>query len=413
MSADGGSDSFTGLSPFGPVATISRALSVAATSRRNIIALGPGTYFESVTLGTGSSGQTLSGGYQLDWSPDCSPIARDRTVIEGGGVALSVNGLSGPEATVMHLTLRSGSSNMKAGSTYGVMASAGNVALDDVVVESAAAEPGFSPAAPMPTLGTQACTGVSDCGDGGAGPRGAGGQASDGGWFTPLGWQSSTGRVGSPGGTGRNGTPPPAAPSQSSCVGSCTGSSPCDMGNLFCGAIGPITVTAGRGTCGCAGVGGAGGAGGIGGGASVAIFAVGGSAVRVSRSLIRSGTGGNGGAGADGGAGALGSPGSRGLGTQCHSFIGASSSCGRNACPDNCEAISPIVSIPGGADGGAGGQGGQGGPGGGGSGGASVGVVSLGSSVMIDGATVITPGAGGLGGDGAQPGFSGPTLFIP
>lgn len=413
MSADGGSDSYNGLSPFGPVATISRALSIAASSRRTIIALGPGTYVESVTLGSAASGSTLTGGYQLDWSPDCSPSARQGTVLEGGGFGLRVNNLSGPEVTVSHLTIRSGSSSMKGGSTYGVFVSAGNVALDDVVVEAAPAEHGASLGPPLPATGTRPCAGVLDCTNGSPGPRGTTGRASDGGWFTPTGWEPGNGSSGINGGVGNNGTPPPLAPSQPSCIGNCTGASPCDNGNLFCGVIGPITVTSGRGSCGCGGLGGVAGAGGTGGGASVALFAVDGSSVRVWNSLLRSGPGGSGGSGADGGAGAPGALGGRGLGTTCHSFIGASSSCGRNACPDNCEAISPVVTIAGGSDGGTGGPGGQGGPGGGGSGGASVGVVSLGSSMLIDGVTVITPGTGGPGADGAQGGFSAPMLLIP
>jgi len=181
VSADGGSDSHNGLSPFGPVATISRALSIAASSRRTIIALGPGTYVESLTLGNAASGQTITGGYQLDWSPDCTASARQRTVLEGSGFGLTVNTLSGPELTVAHLTIRSGSSSMKGGSTYGVFVSAGNVALDDVVVEAAPAEHGASLGPPLPATGTRPCAGVLDCTNGSPGPRGTTGRASDGG----------------------------------------------------------------------------------------------------------------------------------------------------------------------------------------------------------------------------------------
>ena len=398
----------TGISAVAPYATITHALSRASSLRRSVIAVAPGVYAESIVVAAVHAGRTITGGFLTDWSRDCAIDARDRTVIDApGGVGISFTNVSGTEVTVRRMTVRSGPTGQKGGSTYGVRALASNVSLDDVAVIAEPASEGRTPASPADVMGTTPCLGVSDCSTGGAGPRGASGRPADGGWFDAMGFLPGVGAPGTPGGSGFNGTPPPL-PFSANCA-TCSGSTPCNGGDLFCGnTTGSMGGTRGR--CGCGGLGGLGAPGGIGGGASVAVFASGGSVVRVTNSLLRARAGGAGADGADGGLGSPGSSGARGTQVACIDPTGAM--CSRQRCADNCEPRGQVLLILGGLDGGTGGPGGTGGTGGPGAGGPSIGVVSVSSTVTLTGSTV-NSGTPGPAAPGGQPGFSQQTLTIP
>ncbi|MDP3232415.1 MAG: hypothetical protein Q8N26_06545 [Myxococcales bacterium] len=408
VSVDGGSDSNSGVSPTAPFATVTHALTRAVSLGRSVIAVAPGVYSEPVVIGSAHAGRTVTGGFLADWTRDCAADARDRTVIDApAGVGIAFSSISGPEVIVRRMTVRSGPTAQKGGSTYGVRALASNVSLHDVVVIAEPASEGRMPASPVDMTGTTLCLGVSDCSTGGAGSRGAAGRSADGGWFDAMGFLPGVGETGTPGGPGFNGTPPPL-PVPANCA-TCSGSTPCNGSNLFCGnTTGAMSGTRGR--CGCGGLGGLGAAGGIGGGASIALFASGSSLVRVTNSVLRSRAGGAGVGGAFGGLGSLGSSGARGNPTACIDPNGAN--CSRMRCNDNCEPSGQVLAVAGGADGGTGGTGGAGGPGGAGAGGPSIGVVSVFSTVTLTASTVNT-GFPGPAADGGQPGFSQQTLTIP
>ncbi|MDP3500039.1 MAG: hypothetical protein Q8S33_06895 [Myxococcales bacterium] len=405
VNVDGGSDTNAGTA-IAPFATIDRALS--RTQRRSVIAIAPGVYAETLTLGSVQGGRTLSGGFLPDWSRDCAPSARARTVIQGSGVGLEFVAVSGDPVTVRQLTVRSGDTNMKNGSTYGLRATASNVALDDVLVIANDASNGGTPMDPAAATGTTSCAGTNDCSSGGPGLRGAMGRPSDGGWFDITGYLAGHGAPGILGGPGFNGTIAPA-PIPTPCAVGCSAPPNCSNQMLAC----PVSTTAmsgSSGRCGCGGLGGAGAAGGIGAGASIALFAAGGSTMVVTNSRLESGAGGIGGAGADGGAGAGGSLGAQGNPLSCLNPTGAS--CNRSLCAFSCQLTAQMMNVPGAGDGGTGGEGGQGGPGGAGAGGPSIGVVSVSSSVTLT-STVNNPGPGGPAAPGGKAGFSQAVLTIP
>ncbi len=406
MNADGGSDSNTGTSPAAAFATIDRALSRA--QRRLVIAIAPGVYTETLTLNNVQSGRTLTGGFLPDWSRDCAPSARGRTVIQGSGVGLEFVSISGDPVTVRQLTVRSGDTSLKNGSTYGLRATAANVALNDVVVSANDASNGGTPTDPAATTGTTSCAGTTDCSSGGTGARGATGRPSDGGWFDVTGYLAGHGAVGFSGGSGFNGTVAPV-PVPTSCAVGCGTTPSCSNQMLAC----PVTtsgMTGSPGRCGCGGLAGAGAPGGIGAGASIALFAAGGSTVVVTNSRLESGAGGDGAAGSDGGAGARGSLGARGNPFSCSDPTGAS--CNRSLCAFSCQLLAQMMNVPGAGDGGTGGEGGQGGPGGPGAGGPSIGVVSVSSSVTLT-STNVNAGPGGAAAPGGKAGFSRQVLTIP
>jgi hypothetical protein len=225
----------------------------------------------------------------------------------------------------------------------------------------------------QPNSGAWSCgVGTGQSGDNGTEGMPGEGARGDGskGLLSAQGYMGVAGQPGEPGTPGQGGGGGGAAKGKSGCNGASGG---------------------GGGAGGCGGLGGLGGQPG---GSSIALVSLGASFLFTNVELI-SGQAGDGGEGGDGQGGGIGGDGGAG-------------GLGDSTAPSTLKAC----------NGGGGGQGGSGGKGGGGRGGHSVGIAYVGTLPSLDGVTITTPSAAGMGGLGAddtgngEPGVADQTLQL-
>ncbi len=396
-----------------PVASIARALEVAAATGQTTVYLSQGTYPEAVKFLSRHAGIFIEGGWASTgaaWSRDCSADARKKTLIASPtAVGIQV------EQLAMRSGLRSLSVATKAAGTsaantagescYGVLVTGSNTlfSLEDTAVKAGNGGNGGDATAVVAGLKASCSDLVNGCGNGANGTAGGNGGDALAGTFSASGYVPGDGQPGAPGNFGRNGTAGTQG-QQGSCFlqEGCN----CDGASTNCGAIGNrMTKYGGHGTCGCGGDGGNAGSAGRGGGASVGVFASGsGVIVSVTGGTITAGNGGNGTAGGPSAAGTNGRAGAAGTAANCAADC-VKNGAGVNCVNDGCRQTGSTLT--GGTAGGTGGNGASGGRGGGGAGGPSYGVVALGgASVLVNGGSLM-PGMGGPGGGTAPAGLAG------
>lgn len=415
VDATAGSDRNTG-AVLQPVATIERALQLAANSTRKDIYVAKGAY--------NLNGGTLSliGGVNLRGSLDPANAwtrsANIETFIVGGPVALEAINLAAP-TTLEGFSIEAAAASAPGESSYGIIAANSQLTIRNNIIianegragQDAPARPAAADANRGLNGGPGSCDsnnpgafglgGTSDIGRAGgaggrggtSGARGANALAGSGG---ALGGQG--GNFGNPGVRGQNGID--GARGTHGSNGSLPASAWSISNNRFLASAGlpGIDGTPGHGAGGggggggqdcfaCqegAGNGGGGGGagapaglgavGGQGGGASLGLLIIGGN-VTAENNTINVQSGGNGGKGGNGGAGGRG--GDPGLG-----------------------GVNCITDVGGGGNGGRGGDGGSGGNGSGGAGGPSIGILVLGQAQLAS--NTITHKSGGLGGPGGS-----------
>jgi hypothetical protein len=397
-----------------PFKTVGAAMSAAATSASGRILVAPGRYGESLAITV--DGVFVVGGWTVvgaTWTRDCSPNAREKTVIASpthfGAVATGLTKRSGLRLlTVSTKPVCTSESTGSAESCVGVIVAngSGTFVLDNVAVVAGAGGNGSkgadaTPAVSGPLAGGCACDTTLAVGTSGVdGANGAnGGHASPGGFGPARGYVPGDGITGKVGGDGKLGGPGGLGVSSSKCVSGCT-----DPGSLCLNACSDVlaspSVSSGAGKCGCPAKAGTPGAGGGGGGASIGVFATGTSQrVELVSTSVRAGDGGDGASGGAPGAGAFGSDGAVGADALCKSGCAKGSAC-------TCAPTSTST-LAGGAKGGRGGNAGGAGGGGGGAGGPSAGLVNIGGAVIaIDSTVVVGVGGAGTGADGSPDGFA-------
>jgi hypothetical protein len=398
VSASTGSDLGSG-SRARPVASLARALQLAASSGKKALFIAQGTYAPPPGW---SPGVKLYGGYDTSWSRSANPAARaiiatdaqgwlvqnltaptlfERVVVRGvsAGVGQAAHGLrlvdSGSFLTLRHVAISAGAAGNGANGANGAPGAAGNSGLSGAGAVRGAPSSGGVGGAGGLALGVVA---------GGGGGAGAGGSMSWGAQGTSVG-----SAVGGPGGEsgckvalnghgGTSGTTPARGLDGAVATG---------VGLL--GANGLWWPTAASGAAGQAGSAGSGGSGGGGGG-------------KVSCFLGAQEAGGGGGGGGAGGAGGTGGAGGQSGGTSIALALVRSAPSLTNV----------ELSTGGGGRGGAGGLGGAGGAGGyGGVGGAGVRYDDVASGNGGSGGRGGAGSAGGRGGDGAPGGSVGIWCF--
>jgi hypothetical protein len=435
--ATDGSDSNAG-TQMAPFQTIGAALTLAGAFTNPVIDVAGGSFNEGAGISL-ISNVTINGGYSEGaWT---QTSVQPTTIIGSPQAALadSVTGVSISDVTLAPVAPAAAGS-----SVYGLRAINGSsVALADVTIDTpnaaqgANGAPGASgrdgdigqsgqsgsgcgPAAINPTPGGTGGALVNAGGTGGTGgaqiggncgafgspgtpgagpsggPGGSGGAGNLGG-FGGGGFQGNNGGPGSPGAAGPASLFSPAlagttwaglsgnsgASGQSgSGGGGGGGGGGVGCGNFFC--LNALGTGGGGGGGGAGGAGGTAGSGGGAGGGAFGIF-LSGSSVTLVATTIQVGNGGTGGPGGNGGQSGFGAPGGPG-------GVGGNGVGG------------------GGGNGGFGGNGGGGGGGSGGTGGPSIGIFrAVGSTASVDGASLITVGAGGAGGPGGTFPFAAPS----
>jgi hypothetical protein len=394
-----------------PFLSIARGLDSARAMGRTRVFLDAGTYPEAVTVPVSGSGIFLEGGFRAVagvWRRNCAPGARTETVIASPGpIGVLAEGVrsSGLRGLTVTTKPKGGSGPDRPGeSLVGVFVRGdASFELDGVAIVTGDAGDG-GPASPGSQGSPTSCDGVSTCSSGAGGAAGgAGSFARAGGTFGSNGYLPSDGTIGSIGQPGAHGAPGGWGDS-AECVVYCSG----DCTSRLClpdlkRVVGP------QGRCGCGGAGGGGGAAGRGGGASIALYVHGNAQVKVTRSLLKSGKGGNASMGGEGGNGGVGTPGSEGPTTPCNQGCARGVDC-------TCSPSDP-AKLAGGAAGGKGGNGGRGGSGGGGAGGPSIAVASFPrvEQVVLDPASraALEPGNAGSGAGGGVSGVSAPLFPAP
>jgi hypothetical protein len=389
-----------GTTPAAACKTITAGIATAGRIGSSVVYVSAGDYNEVVNL---VAGIEVQGGWQEGadggtWTYDCSgdpeglvtiqaPSTSDRTVVAsaiGGSATLTA-------VTVLSMAPQS----VQAGeSLYGIFATGSNtqLTLNDVAVTVAKAGNGTTGATGSNGSTPNGCSTTSS----GASATTPGGTGSSGpaGAFSSTGYTPGGGGTGGSGGAGSNGT----AGQQ----GATVVTAECTPNGLSCQATAG-TCVGGTGTPGCGGTAGGGGGGGGGGGSSVALFVSGGATVIVNGGQYTAGNGGNGGPGGSGGNAGGGGAGATGTTTTCPQEL-----CG-SPIPAICQVDlgMPNATAAGGPAGGAGGSGSKGGGGGGGSGGDSYAVVTVSSSVTLNGSPVLVAGTFGAGAGGSPQGTSG------
>lgn len=424
-----GDDSLGNGSQLSPFQTIAKGLQVAATAHKSIVYLDIGTYKESVAFTAAESGIVLRGGFKsqgASWTRDCD--ARKQTLIKApGATAIEVNGTLSPsglrELTVTTKATGNSPADLSGESIYAVRVSGNGAkftlfAVDVIAGNGGAggpASPGVTPASATGTCGTA----TPACSDGANGTPGAVAAPASAGVFSASGYTPGDGDPGGEGSPGHNGGL--GAPTT---VNGCTSCSGCTGVNCGCTCCNPGCLqgclpnsclqsteskTSPPGPCGCGGAGATAGSRGRGGGASVALFMSGNVSVVMDYASLTAGVGG---AGSPGGAGVDGASGSDGTTQFTNCPTGSCScqtQCGGPSCW--CSTTGPtqtVTSQPGS-------KGGTGGPsskGGGGSGGPGFAVVLVDGATLVDTQSVMSPGAGGPGAEGAPVGSAGTKLVI-
>lgn len=405
-----GDDGFPGNRSF-PVRSLGVAAQRAAASAATTIYVGNGNYLGNVTL----AGRNLSllGGWSVSgtmWTRNCATDARTQTVILAldGGPAVSVadGGFFFRSMSVQTLFGGAPVADAAGASRIGLLATNADVSLWDVGIAATDAVSGGVATSGANGGSSRACAGLSDCQSGLSGPPySTTASPSDGGRFVAGGFVPGDGQQGLAGVDGQQGRDGGAGQSAPSCYVGCG----CGQN---CISSGPLPQQAPPGRCGCGGRGGLGGGPGRGGGASVAVLAVN-STIRAEFSSLSAGRGGNGSPGGAGGVGSLGTDGGTGTSVRCQSkpcqfTVGNNCSMMPVACYHGTGPGDEVfVDLQPGVPGGSGGRGGDGQQGGSGAGGPSVSVVLVGgSSLVLDGGTVLQANDGGVGGPGARSGAS-------
>lgn len=424
----GGSDAALGTRD-APLKTAVHAVTLAVATGKRILYLAEGTYHESLTLPAGTA-LYIEGSWTRTgstWHRNCSPTARQGTVLASGVVA------PGPLAGLRSLTINSDGSS----SSIAVRAVAGHLILRNV---GAIAKPGSDGVPGVPGApGLPGSAPTLACADGSPGVKGADGEPGRAGVFLADG-TFLPGHGGEPlgfSGAGANGPagvdvtcnvggycaplyvvqPDPSCGYTtytyacgsyscncglfgcSTCTSYCTGyhvnSCPVITG---CGLSTPNLQTL-KGYCGQGGGSGRPGTRGAGGGASLALAIASAATVEVIASSLVATSGGNGGPGGMGGPGGVGGPAGEGESGSC--VVG----CG--AIP-GCAAVTQLLQA---TPGGPGGMGAPGPDGGAGAGGPSYAVVKIGGAIAdLDAQTTLVFGNPGRGGSGAPDGTAGEIL---
>jgi hypothetical protein len=365
-----GNDAGTGTKN-NPLKTITAGINAAAPAGKDVYVAG-GTYSGPVNLADDVS---VYGGYELGF---LNRSADEVTTINGvnGPAAIAV----GDTGVVLQMLALHGTRDFE-GNSYGFRAVPEGTTASQVLLEKVDVT---AEAAGAPRNGASGGTGAT--GAGLAGGAGGPGSCVTGVIGAPGNFGLGSG-VGSPGGTGANGTVVAQAgttwlrqQAQNGQSGGLGGGGRGGTGGAGDNNFGVAVCGGQGGSGGSGGGGGGGGTGGFGGGGSFGVYAYN-SSIVASNSPITSGNGGdggNGGLGGPGGFGALGSPGAVG----------------------SCLTIFVTVCAQNGFQGQQGSQGGHGGGGGGGVGGPSAAVYQGGGSSGFtqDPNTTTTPGTAGLGG---------------
>lgn len=356
-----------------PCKSIQQGVKVADQWRPNVY-VSTGTYVETVDL---KRGVTIEGGWEVvagKWRPVCgtnirsvvtlrAPEAKDKTV-----TAYNIEGV----ASLRWITVLSKPTAASGESLYGVFVTGSltELSLEEVDVSVSAAGNGAKGAD-----GTKGVDGVAaggcGCSGGQSGATTPNSPHATVGLFDSSGYHPIDGLSGADGNRGQNGLPGGAGSVNTSCYS-------CAMS--MCSSS--YTARSGAGYCGCGGGPGTGGGGGRSGGSSIALY-VWGSKVTLTRSTLKSGSGGVGGKGGNGGLLGKGSSGVAGTDASC------ATGCTHGVYPDShdyCD-LSGVVAIFGGYAGGNGGDGTPGGNGGDGAGGFSY-------SIYRDSGARVPPGLG-------------------
>jgi hypothetical protein len=417
VSDEEGSDTAGDGSKALPVRSLGKALELATTQVDAHVILDQGTYAEPFAPAQEQGPLTVSGGWRkvgATWERDCSPMARDKTLLQSpsrtgvrvqGGGPIVLQSLS-----IQPVGMSEPQDNEPGASCYGVFASNAEVTLRDVVVRACAG--GRGGLANKVLLPEQpSCDALTEdrCTTGASGDPGtAGTHAPEAGQFTVGGYVPLGGTDGEPGVNGTNGTVGGSGTTQTCYLLGCSGQAG-ECTNMFCGNLGSHTVSSQPGQCGCAGRGGGAGAGGPGGGGSFGLYAAQGAVVTVENSLVEAMAGGDGAPGQPGGEGSLGTDGQEGADATCPGNcapVGSGTNC-------NCEQPGTSV-LQGGLAGGPGGKGGNGGPGGGGSGGPSIAVLVKGTAEVNRVAVTLLYSTAGTPGDPlAATGLDTDVLYSP
>jgi hypothetical protein len=393
------------------------ALSVASRNRRTQVLVAAGLYEEDgLVLPAGVTVQGAWSEIGGVWKRLCDETRAGAVVVRPlrENITLRATDTAQP-SRIEALTLTSrATAAAPSESLYGLMARGSStvVELDEVAVRVADGGRGRD-GAPGTAGATAAATGGCSAGNGRTGEGGAAGQPGAG-TFAYAGYTATHGTDGMDGVAGGHGVQH-ANNCNTTCVAHSSEFGACIWrdfgGGPLCVPRGypnfsTYTTCAEAGTPGCGGGAGTKGAGGGSGGASIGIYAWG-AQVRVVRSEVRTGAGGDGGSGGRGGDGSRGSAGS----------LGGVAVCNR------CAFGEPVCSPRGidfdvvGPAGGAGGNGGAGGSGGGGAGGPSHTIVEGGGAKVeasADSRLVAGPGGGGgAGGRAGAPGGSSVRLTAP
>ncbi len=394
------------------------ALDMARTIGAKAIVVDEGTYAEALELASFPAGIVVDGAWVRTgaaWTRDCDKNRRAKTLIQSSAdVGVRIDGDAVPvvlsNLTIVTRPKGATDADKDGASRYGVFVAKGNVRLENVTVNAAAADPGGAAVAGV--KGTALCATSLTCN---ATPSKGTDEpdappASSAGTFAESGFVPSAGAAGAAtGGPGTNGTPGGESNTANNCEKGCNA-------NDGCGSV-PGTVTSSRGKCGCGGSGGTAGGAGRGGGASVALFVAHGT-VSVKGSELVAGEGGDGSPGGAGGAGGEPTAGAKGANAICYQTKCCTNGqpCPGNECgcfgKDNWDNIcgSPAPTsqvVAGGSAGGTGMMGGKGAGGGGGAGGPSHAyVTTAGGQVVIEQSKRVF-GNGGKGAGGAPGGATG------
>jgi hypothetical protein len=415
-----GGDDVNGLgTAASPFASITKGIAVANGSMLGRVYVGPGTYSETLNITDSPLGVSIEGGWQVSgeiWKQNCEPTVASLTTLLGGTVAVQVMNVT-HASQIANMTIKTApvppaNTDADGESAIGVLVSGDGSSFSLLGVTVAAADAADAGTAGTRPQGSGVFGGGMNCGDGAKGVTTPGGaSASTPGIFAASGFIPSAGM---PGGSGT-----PGAPGIQGGPGSCANLFSCAIGCGMCYPAQTGQICGSSGVCGGGGGPGASGAPGRGGGASVALLAVGNATVvRVGRSSLTSGRGG---AGSPGGAGGVGGPPSPGYpGTsQCRSTAFQCSPAGTCSCGLFCTDTAwacdyQMTCGVAGSAGGGGGPGGDGGVGGAGAGGPSYTVVTVASAtVVVDAASTLMFGSGGLSTGNAVSGGAAPTFDQP
>ena len=384
-----------------PYATIEKA---AAAGKPNVYVM-QGIYAVEKTIELAAA-VVIDGGWTTEWKRRCE--APQDTTLQGKTAAVSPVIRFARGGALTYLAVKTvdqapGSLNDQPATSLVALhvVSADPINASNVLIEAGKASDAATAAAPGAVSGTIACNSLTDClpqsrQAGTKGEAGMPGNTSTGvitlqGYVPSTGQDGTSGQPGSNGGTGLSGTIDP------NCV-KCPGTT-----QDTCSGTVTITDTmSANGKCGCGGKGGTGGRGGRGGGASIALLITDpGAVIYLSNTQLRTSQGGKGTAGTSGSQGAEGAPGEPGE-AQCSVRQGGQPASCQWSAPTNKCVLSPSKQL--GSE-----SGGPGGPGGPGAGGPSYAIAAVkGASLQLDPSVTLTPGQGGLSGDGVTRAESAP-----